>query len=212
MNRLFVPIEEVLLETVFEHGEAARYALLQPGGQVSPLRVRFEELQRRLSNRFSHELSAETVVERIADMTDEQLLVTIDLDRPAGERWNVSLRRRHAYEQQLGPRPSAPGSTDARKSPRRPPPQKTDVKLDFGHGSIDGTIYNVSEHGLGMALLTSDLEHLDQLSIDLDVEVHGNGQRLPARIRSRYPAGGGCVLGLELRQRLRLPGLPDIEA
>jgi len=32
------------------------------------------------------------------------------------------------------------------------------------------------------------------------------------RLRSQYPTDGGCVLGVELESRLRLPGLPDIEA
>src|SRR5262252_350178 len=80
MNQIFIPIERVHLETVFERGKRTEYALLEPQGQVSPLRIRFEDLRRELSARFSDELPAQTIVDRIAQMEDEQLLVTVTLE------------------------------------------------------------------------------------------------------------------------------------
>lgn len=207
MNQLFIPIERVLLETVFQPGEKERYALLQPEGGTSPLRVRFSELQRRLSRRFSPELSPEVVVERIGKMIGEQLLVTVNLDRDGQRRWDVSIRQKHAYES--GP----PAHLDEqRRSPRFRPEAPTDIKLELGTSSIEGTIYNVSEHGLGMALHTTALEQLGPFKLDEQVEVVDGDKRYRGRIRSQYPAEGGCVLGVELQERLRVPGLPDIEA
>src|SRR6185369_2332325 len=77
MNQIFIPIEHVHLETVFEHGKRTEYALLEPQGQVSPLRIHFDDLRRELSGRFGPELPADVIVERIARMQDEQLLVTV---------------------------------------------------------------------------------------------------------------------------------------
>ena len=207
MNQLFIPIEKVLLETVFEKGQQTRYALLQPEGGVSPLRVRFGELQRRLSRRFSAELPPDVVVERIARMSGEQLLVTVSLARDGGRRWDVSIRQKHPYE---AGRPAQ--LADERRSQRLKPEQPKDIKLEVGRSSIEGTLYNVSEHGLGMALLTKDFEGLGPFKLDEEVEVVEGSQRLRGRIRSQYPADGGCVLGVELQDRLAIPGLPDIEA
>ncbi len=48
----------MLLETVFQRGQRTEYALLEPQGEVSPLRIRFDDLRRELSGRFSEELDA----------------------------------------------------------------------------------------------------------------------------------------------------------
>lgn len=209
MNQLFIPIERVHLETVFERGQRTEYALLEPQGGVSPLRIRFEDLRRELHDRFSEELSAETIVARIARMADEQLLVTVTLDPSGGERrWNVSIRPRYPFESQRKP----VTLKEQRGSPRRKLEQVKDVRVELGQRSLEGTVYNVSEHGLGIAVLTTQLEQLAPFRVDQAVELYDGQQRVVGRIRSQYPAAGGCVLGIELRERLRLPGLPDIEA
>ncbi len=204
MNQIFVPIERVHLETVFEKTGRVEYALLEPGGGVTPLRMRFSDLRKQLADRFSPELPADTVLERIGEMQDEQLLVVLHLERTDGQRVELSIRRRYPFEQ----RPSG----EQRKSPRKRPDQRTDVSVDLGRGSIEGTVYNISEHGLGIALYTTQLEQLGAFRIDDTVELASGDQRVKGRLRSQYPADGGCVLGVELEQRLRLPGLPDIEA
>ncbi len=208
MNQIFVPIERVHLETVFEKTGRVTYALLQPAGGVTPLRMRFTDLRKQLAERYSAELSEETVVERIGRMQDEQLLVVIHLDRLGSDRIELSIRRRYAFEH----RPA--NLSEQRKSPRRKIERQTDVRLDLGDGSIEGTVYNISEHGLGIALHTTqnELERLGPFKLDETVELASGDQRVKGRLRSQYPADGGCVLGVELEQRLRLPGLPDIEA
>jgi hypothetical protein len=65
---------------------------------------------------------------------------------------------------------------------------------------------------LGIAVLTTQLEQLESFKLDQAVEIIGDQQRVTGRIRSQYPAAGGCVLGIELKDRLRLPGMPDVEA
>lgn len=205
MNQIFVPIERVHLETVFEKSGRVEYALLEPGGGVTPLRMRFSDLRKQLSDRFSLELPADTVLERIGQMQDEQLLVVLHLERTAGQRVELSIRRRYPFEQR-------PAGGEQRKSPRLRPDKPTDVSLDLGRGSIEGIVYNISEHGLGIALHTTQLERLGAFRIDDTVELASGDQRVKGRLRSQYPADGGCVLGVELEQRLRLPGLPDIEA
>src|SRR5262245_60926927 len=80
VNSIFIPYGRVLLETVLGPGRRTEYALLEPQGQVSPLRIRFDDLRRELASRFSDELPAQTVVDRIAQMEDEQLLVTVTLE------------------------------------------------------------------------------------------------------------------------------------
>jgi hypothetical protein len=209
VNQIFIPIERVLLETVFERGRRAEYALLEPQGQVSPLRIRFEDLRRELSSRFSEELPAQTIVDRIADMEDEQLLVTVTLEHGAPRRWSVSIRNRYPYENQH--RPAV--LSESRKSPRRKPDQPKDVRVKLGESSLEGTVYNVSEHGLGIAVLITQLESLGPFQLDEAVEIVDDDQRrVTGRIRSQYPASGGCVLGIELKERLAMPGIPDVEA
>jgi hypothetical protein len=208
MNQIFIPIERVLLETVFERGQKAEYALLEPHGQVSPLRIRFDDLRRELHLRFSTELSAQTIVDRIAEMEDEQLLVTVVLEHGAPRRWNVSIRNRYPYEAQRQPAVLS----ESRKSPRRKPEQPKDVRVELGSSSLEGTVYNVSEHGLGIAVLVTQLEQIGPFRLDQAVEIVGDRQRVTGRIRSQYPASGGCVLGIELKERLAMPGVPEIEA
>lgn len=208
MNQIFIPIERVHLETVFERGKRTEYALLEPQGEVSPLRIRFEDLRRELENRFSEELSAEAIVERIAHMEDEQLLVTVVLEPGAQRRWSVSIRARYPYENNRQPATLR----ELRKSPRRRPQRREDVRLELGDQSLEGTVYNVSEHGLGIAILTTQIERLSTFQVDEAVEIVGGERRIMGRIRSQYPASGGCVLGIELKERLAVPGVPDIEA
>jgi len=201
MNQIFIPIEHVHLETVFEHGKRTEYALLEPQGQVSPLRIHFDDLRRELSGRFGPELPADVIVERIARMQDEQLLVTVVLEQP--RRWSVSIRNRYPFE-------SNRSVGEGRKSPRRRPGQPKDVRIELGARSLEGTVYNVSEHGLGIAVLITQLEQIGPFRLDQDVEIVGDQQqRIQGRIRSQYPASGGCVLGIELKQRV---AIPEVEA
>jgi hypothetical protein len=202
MNQLFIPIERVHLETVFERGQRTEYALLEPQGQTSPLRIRFDDLRRELSGRFSEELGADVIVERIARMQDEQLLVTVVLEQP--RRWSVSIRNRYPYENNR-----SPSYSGARRSPRRRLGQPKDVRIELGSRSLEGTVYNVSEHGLGIAVLITQLEQIGPFQLDQDVEIVEEQQRIAGRIRSQYPASGGCVLGIELKQRM---AVPEIEA
>ena len=208
MNQLFIPIVRVHLETVWDQGGRIDYALLEPQGDVSPLRIRFDDLRRELEGRFSPELSAETVVERIALMQGEQLLVTVTLERGAERGWSLSIRSKYAYETVQRP----VELSEQRGSRRKKPAQPSDVRLTLGEQSLEGTIYNVSEHGLGIAVLTTQLDRLGPFQLDQAIELRGADQHVTGRIRSQYPAAGGCVLGIELRERLLLPGLPDIEA
>lgn len=208
MNQIFVPIERVHLETVFEKGGRVEYALLQPAGGVTPLRMRFSDLRRQLEERYSLELPSQTILERINLMRDEQLLVVIHLEREGSKRIELSIRRRYPFEQ----RPA--NVSEQRREKRVRPEQPTDVRVDLGGvGSIEGTVYNISQHGLGIALHTAQLERLGPFKLDeTTVEIASGDQRVKGRLRSQYPTDGGCVLGVELEQRLRLPGLPDIEA
>jgi hypothetical protein len=221
MNQIFIPVYRVHLETVFESGQRTQYALLEPEGGISPLRVKFHDLRDKLSGWFSDELSAEAVVERIDRMLpDRQLVVIVSMGAPEGEamEWTARIRNRYPFEDNHRPRGQSRG--EQRKSPRRAPTRPTDVKLELGQSSIEGTVYNISEHGLGIALLTSDLERLEGLRLDQEVEVQvpspdpreTGRQRVPGRIRSQDPADGGCVLGIELREKLYLDGSTPIEA
>lgn len=204
MNQIFIPIERVHLETVFERGKRTEYALLEPQGQVSPLRIRFDDLRRELSGRFGPELGADVIIERIARMQDEQLLVTVVLEQP--RRWSVSIRTRYPFENN---RPSSL-TGGGRRSPRRRLGQPKDVRIELGARSLEGTVYNVSEHGLGIAVLITQLEQIGPFQLDTDVEIVGEQQqRVQGRIRSQYPASGGCVLGIELKQPM---AVPEIEA
>src|SRR5262249_31703477 len=150
---------------------------------------------------------AQTIVDRIAQMEDEQLLVTVTLEHGATRRWSVSIRNRYPYENQHKPAvlandKSAPrgGASEARKSPRRKPEQPKDVRVQVGESSLEGTVYNVSEHGLGIAVLITQLERIGPFQLDEAVEiVDQDKQRVTGRIRSQYPASGGCVLGIELK-------------
>jgi hypothetical protein len=209
LNQIFIPIERVHLETVFERGQRVEYALLEPQGEVSPLRIRFDDLRRELHDRFSPELSAQVIVERIARMQDEQLLITVTLERGAERRWSVSIRNRFPFENL---KKTAAVLSESRRSPRRKPEAPKDVRVELGERSLEGTVYNISEHGLGIAVLTTQLEQLGPFRLDQAVEIVDQGQRVTGRIRSQYPASGGCVLGIELKERLKVPGVPDIEA
>jgi hypothetical protein len=209
VNQIFLPIERVCLESVFERGERIDYALLEPPGHTSPLRIRFDDLRRELSDRFAPELSNEIVAERIAQMRDEQILVTVQLDPTAGKRWSLSIRARFPYENIKG---SAALLADQRRSPRRVPGQRHDVKVELGHRSIEGIVYNISEHGLGIAVLTAQDDAAARLHVEAAVAIIGDHGRAQGRIASQYPAAGGCVLGIELQERLVLPGLPAVEA
>jgi hypothetical protein len=169
--------------------------------------MRFADLRRQLEERFSPELPTEKILERIGLMRDEQLLVVIHLEREGSKRVELSIRRRYPFEQ----RPA--NVSEQRREKRVRPDQPTDVRVDLGVGSIEGTVYNISQHGLGIALNGSQLERLGPFKLDeTTVEIATGDQRVKGRLRSQYPTDGGCVLGVELEQRLRLPGLPDIEA
>ena len=210
MNQIFIPIERMHLETVFEKGQRVDYALLEPPGHTSPLRIRFDDLRRELADRFGEDLPNELIAERIARMHDEQLLVTVVLEEGAARRWSLSIRTRFPHElQQRGP---AARLGEQRRSRRHAPNARQDVRVELGDRSLEGTIYNVSEHGLGIAVLTSQAQSSEPLRLEQSVEVVANGQRAVGRIASQYPAAGGCVVGIELHERMRLPGLPQIEA
>ena len=210
MNQIFIPIERLHLETVFEKGQRVDYALLEPPGHTSPLRIRFEDLRRELSERFGADLTNATVAERIARMQDEQLLVTVVLEEGSARRWSLSIRARFPHEQQQ--RGPAARLGEQRRSPRHALAGRQDVRVELGDRSLEGTVYNVSEHGLGIAVLTTQAQSSEPLRLEQSVEVVANGQRAVGRIASQYPAAGGCVLGIELTERMRLPGLPQIEA
>jgi hypothetical protein len=201
MNKIHIPIRSVHLETVFEGEERAQYALLEPAGDVTPLRVKLQDFRTKLHDRFSHELADEEVARRLSQPSDLELVVTIRLERRSAAFWDVTVRLREQ---------APPGSLAAeavlreeRRSPRRSPSQPTDIKLEVGKHSIEGTLYNVSEHGLGIALFTTHLQQLGDFRVDQEVEVVG-AERLRGKIRSQYPADGGCVLGIELKDRFQL--------
>jgi hypothetical protein len=199
LNKIHIPIRNVHLETVFEGRERTTYVLLEPAGDVTPLRVQCSDFRSKLHDRFSPELSDEEVARRLSQPADLELVVIIHLERTTGI-WDVEVRLREqlpvgAYSEAL--------LREHRRSPRRNPDRPTDIKLEVGESSIEGTLYNVSEHGLGIALFTTRLQELGAFRVDQEVEVVG-AERLRGKIRSQYPADGGCVLGIELKDRFQL--------
>jgi hypothetical protein len=198
LNKIHIPIRSVHLETVFERKQRTTYALLEPTGEVTPLRVRIEDFRGKLLDRFSPELPDEEVARRLSQPSDLELVVIIHLERKPLGLWDVTVRLR-----EQPPKGMYSDLKESRRSPRRTPESPTDIKLEVGESSIEGTLYNVSEHGLGIALFTTSLQQLEQFRVDQEVEVVGN-ERLRGRIRSQYPADGGCVLGIELRDRFQL--------
>ncbi len=200
MNKIHIPIRSVHLETVFESGSRTVYALLEPAGDVTPLRVKMADFREKLSDRFSAELPDADIANRLSQPSDLELVVGIHLERRPEGLWDAVVRLR----QQAAPGARARAAlSEARRSPRRAPRQATDIKLEVGHSSIEGTLYNVSEHGLGIALFTTHVESLGAFQVDKEVEVVGT-ERLRGKIRSQYPADGGCVLGIELKDRFAL--------
>jgi hypothetical protein len=200
LNKIHIPIRSVHLETVFESTQRTTYALLQPAGEVTPLRVKIEDFRSKLSDRFSFDLPDLEVSRRLSQPSDLELVVIINLERRPVGFWEVAVRLREQ------PPPGAYAEAmlrEERKSPRRRPERNTDIKLEIGQSSIEGTLYNVSEHGLGIALFTTHLQELGAFGVDREVEVVGS-ERLRGKIRSQYPADGGCVLGIELKDRFQL--------
>lgn len=200
MNKIHIPIRSVHLETVFERTQRTTYALLDPCGEVTPLRVKMQDFRSKLEDRFSPDLPDEEIARRLSQPSDLELVVVIYLERKPTGLWDVTVRLREQppkgmYTEAL--------LTESRRSPRRSPDSPTDIKLEVGESSIEGTLYNVSEHGLGIALFTTHLQQLGSFQVDQEVEVVGS-ERLRGRIRSQYPADGGCVLGIELRDRFQL--------
>jgi hypothetical protein len=208
MNQLFIPILRAHLETVWDSAGPVRYALLEPQGEVSPLRIRFDDLRAELVDRFSPELSAETIIERIGQMQDEQLLLTVTLRGGTERGWSVCIRPKYPFESRRQP----VNLSDQRRSRRHAPAQPSDVRLSLGEQSLEGIIYNVSEHGLGIAVWTTQVDQIGPFALDKDVHIEGGQQRVTGLIRSQYPAAGGCVLGIELKERLLLPGLARVKA
>ena len=204
MNKIHIPIKNVHLETVFERDSRTTYALLQPAGDVTPLRVKMSDFRDKVKERFSPDLPDSEVSRRLSQPSDLELVMIIHLERrnqQAENFWDVDVRLR----EQLPPGAFAPvaAAREVRKSPRRSPERPTDIKLEVGQSSIEGTLYNVSEHGLGIALFTTHLQQLGDFRVDQEVEVVGS-ERLRGKIRSQYPADGGCVLGIELKDRFQL--------
>jgi hypothetical protein len=200
MNKIHIPIRNVHLETVFESSARTSYALLEPTGDVTPLRVKMEDFRSKLHDRFSFELADQEVAKRLSQPSDLELVVIIHLERSPLGFWDVAVRLRE--QPAHGSYPQAVLRED-RRSPRRSPERPTDIKLEVGQSSIEGTLYNVSEHGLGIALFTTHLQQLGDFRVDQEVEVVG-AERLRGKIRSQYPADGGCVLGIELKDRFQL--------
>lgn len=204
MNKIHIPVKNVHLETVFEKSDRTNYALLQPAGEVTPLRVKMSDFRAKVKDRFSPDLPDSEVARRLSQPSDLELVVVIHLERRTNHAdgfWDVVVRLR----EQLPVGAYAPEATlrEERRSPRRSPERPTDIKLEVGQSSIEGTLYNVSEHGLGIALFTTRLQQLGDFRVDQEVEVVGS-ERLRGKIRSQYPADGGCVLGIELRDRFQL--------
>jgi len=204
VNKIHIPVRHVHLETVFDGGERTRYALLEPANDVTPLRVKLQDFRGKLQlhQRFSADLPDEEVARRLSQPSDLELVVLIRMEHGAATFWDVSVRlREQAPSGALAPDTAL---REERRSPRRTPERPTDIKLEFGQSSIEGTLSNVSEHGLGIALFTTELEQLDDFLVDQEVEVVGTEERLRGKIRSQYPADGGCVLGIELKDRFQL--------
>ena len=198
MNKIHIPIRSVDLETVFEGGKRSTYALLEPVGDVTPLRVHVGDFRRKLAERFSDELPDEEVARRLSQPSDLELVAIIHIERRPTDLWDLTVRLRE--QTAPGARARAALEHDPRRSRRRAPEHPTDIKLELGPSSIEGTLYNISEHGLGLALFTTQLENLSVFQVDQEVEVVGAG-RVRGKIRSQYPADGGCVLGIELKDR-----------
>lgn len=200
MNEIHVPIEEVHLETVFEGGQKREYALLQPQDQLVPLRVRFEDLRDKLGERFSHELSADEIVARLAFQDDMQLVVQLSTDGAGKQRWQVGVTYMSPAATPRSGSQRSDGAEERRRARRVPPERATDIKLEVGPASVEGMLYNVSEHGLGIALLTDSEAPPEAFRVDQVVELVGR-ERIRGRVASQYPAPGGCVLGIELKER-----------
>jgi hypothetical protein len=201
VNKIHIPIRSVHLETVFEGKERTTYALLEPTGDVTPLRVKIEDFRQKLEGRFSAELPDQEIAQRLSQPSELELFVVIHLERKPLGLWDVVVRLREPTPK--GARAPEARLTEARKSPRRAPQAPTDIKIEVGESSIEGTLYNVSEHGLGIALFTTQLTRLGAFKVDDEIEVVG-AERMRGKIRSQYPADGGCVLGIELRDRFQL--------
>lgn len=205
MNKIHVPIRSVHLETVFERRDRTNYALLEPAGDAAPLRVKMSDFRDKVKDRFSAELPDSEVAKRLSQPSDLEVVVVIDLERGATQTegfWDVVVRLREQLPAGAYPFESS-SRREQRRSPRRSPERPTDIKLEVGQNSIEGTLYNVSDHGLGIALFTTHLKRLGDFRVDQEVEVVG-AERLRGKIRSQYPADGGCVLGIELKDRFQL--------
>jgi hypothetical protein len=209
VNRIQIPIRRVHLETVFEGTRAEQFALLEPHGGVSPLRVRLRDLRDKLVEHFHPELPAGELVRRLNEERDRELTLTLALDHAEGAHWQAWLRVVHTYEALDARRPV--DLNELRASPRKKPSLAADVRLECGAQTLQGTLYNVSEHGLGIALLTTQLLEAGALEVGQEVELVGE-ERIAGRIRSQYPAAGGCVLGIELEQKLDAARYLKIEA
>lgn len=205
MNKIHIPIKNVHLETVFEKSDRTNYALLQPAGDVTPLRVKMSDFRAKVEDRFSPDLPDAEVARRLSQPSDLELVVVIHLEQQRAKQhdgfWDVVVRLRE--QTPVGAFAPEPPRREERRSSRRSPVRPTDIKLEVGQSSIEGTLYNVSEHGLGIALFTTRLQQLDDFRVDQEVEVVGS-ERLRGKIRSQYPADGGCVLGIELKDRFQL--------
>lgn len=206
MNEIHIPIAEVHLETLFVRGARQQFALLQPKEEHAPLRVRFSDLRAKLGDRFSDELSADEVVARLAFQDDLQLVVRLRVDAEGSTEWEIGVNY-------LAPqaRPRQPRDEERRRAQRLSPARSTDIKLEVGKASLEGMLYNVSEHGLGIALLTDQSEPPEAFRVDQVVELVGR-ERIRGRIASQYPAAGGCVLGIELKERFDYARLYGAEA
>jgi hypothetical protein len=201
LNKIHISIRNVHLETVFEGRDRTTYALLEPAGDVTPLRVKLQDFRSKLHDRFSYELPDQEVARRLSQPSDLELVVIIHLERRHAGFWDVAVRLREQLP--IGALAAQAVLREERRSPRRSPDRPTDIKLEVGQSSIEGTLYNVSEHGLGIALFTTHLQQLGDFGVDQEVEVVG-AERLRGKIRSQYPADGGCVLGIELKDRFQL--------
>jgi hypothetical protein len=211
VNRIQIPIRRVHLETVFEGARAEYFALLEPHGRVSPLRVRLRDLREKLIEHFHPALPATDLVERLNGTPDRELTLTLSLDHAEGAHWQAWLRVVHPHEALDARRAPAADLNELRASPRRAPAVNSDVRIECGARTLQGTLYNVSEHGLGIALLTTQLSEAGALEVGQTVELVDE-TRIAGRIRSQYPAAGGCVLGIELEQKLDTARYLKVEA
>ena len=208
MNEIHIPIEAVHLETRFQGSERVEYALLEPQGQVTPIRVRFSDLRGKLGDRFSDELTSAEVVARLANQTDLQVILKLQVQNGPITGWDINVR--FITPGALDRKPAVE-LFEQRKSRRVTPERCTDIKVELGSATLEGTLYNVSEHGLGIALYTADQDATKVFQVDQMVELVGP-ERIRGRIASQYPAAGGCVLGIELKERLNSDRLCGVEA